>query len=340
MGNDLRRAALYAAAALVLASAGHARAQETACISCHRQLMTGRTIHEAMQARMGCRICHSGILERVMPHKSSTAIGRGLTARVPELCWSCHEKKAFTRPVVHGALEKGCLGCHVPHASEHERLLNAPQPELCTRCHARTLIAGQHRHGALEMGCTTCHDPHASENEKLLRTRQPDICYGCHDRGLFARRDVHGALGMGCTGCHGAHTTENKKLLVLPVPEVCFACHTRIAYSGQNVHGPAAAGLCMACHLPHSADQDGLLVTSPAGGLCVSCHDGFPEGRHAVSSPSAGAGESRADAVRTRKREDDRPQSEGTTVCGACHDPHSRGSRYLLRTLAGQTIVK
>jgi predicted CXXCH cytochrome family protein len=55
--------------------------------------------------------------------------------------------------------------------------------------------------------------------------------------------------------------------------ELCLACHDNIAdeTAASVSHPPAASGECSACHNPHAARNEHLLLERPAI-LCASCH--------------------------------------------------------------------
>lgn len=64
--------------------------------------------------------------------------------------------------------------------------------------------------------------------------------------------------------------------LVAPLRELCAACHesksARFAQNaGLRLHGPAGAGLCTACHSPHSSPNRYSLLKK-SDDLCRQCH--------------------------------------------------------------------
>lgn len=83
--------------------------------------------------------------------------------------------------------------------------------------------------------------------------------------------------------------------------ELCLHCHegTLLAFAppnqGARRHGPVAAGMCLACHLPHRSREKVLLRSAPEA-LCERCHRlADLGGRHPVVRPAD---------------------------CIDCHDPH------------------
>jgi predicted CXXCH cytochrome family protein len=65
--------------------------------------------------------------------------------------------------------------------------------------------------------------------------------------------------------------------LVLPLTELCLECHARKSIEsgygeGLWVHGPVSAGLCTACHHPHSSPNRYMLLKENSIDLCGQCH--------------------------------------------------------------------
>ncbi len=112
-----------------------------------------------------------------------------------------------------------------------------------------------------------------------------------------------------CAACHlvaqGGRVAmaSSGSLLRLAPTELCRHCHgdrllaTPARKAGSGLHGPVAAGLCLACHLPHRSRRPSLL-RSPAAEVCGGCH-------------------------LTSSLLPDHP-GEGR-ACLECHDPHAPG---------------
>ncbi len=226
-------------------------------------------------------------------------------------CIKCHGylKK---EPVLHQALEMGCVSCHeaenfqsLPHKKgKIARSLMAPQPELCYSCHDKAIFGKKTVHAALGMGCTSCHNPHATKNAKLLKSALPDLCYECHDKSLFTQKTVHAALGMGCTSCHNPHSSDAPKLLTAEQPNLCFGCHDKAPFTKKNIHAAVGMG-CTGCHSPHSS-QNSKLTVAPVPDLCFTCHDKGEFTRKVVHPPVMGG------------------------ECLSCHVPHASDEIALL----------
>lgn len=196
--------AFFACAAILVATlALPARAADNPCLACHAALAQKKVVHAAVH--MGCGSCHAKLDASVVPHKPTGKFAKGLSAEVPALCADCHDKDLFEGKVVHGPVAAGaCLGCHNPHASDHQGLLKTEPATLCLDCHSDIakgphVIAGFTRSGhplgnekkgkeaddPLRPGkkfyCAGCHEPHRSELPKLNRFGKGMVsCQKCH----------------------------------------------------------------------------------------------------------------------------------------------------------------
>jgi len=175
--NIVRRFALLAAVPLIRSSFLFflflplpAAAEEPSCIACHEALGTGTSVHAALS--MGCAACHSAVDAAGVPHKITNRNPKGLTSKMRDLCYSCHDKKPFMKNTVHGAILLGCTSCHDPHASKHAKLLKEDIPGLCISCHKDRFSPGAGGSHALagNEACAGCHDPHASDTPKLMQS--------------------------------------------------------------------------------------------------------------------------------------------------------------------------
>jgi predicted CXXCH cytochrome family protein len=157
----------------VFASAAIA-AEESACRSCHEELTTGKSVHQAIS--MGCESCHSAVDASVVPHKFTNRNPKGLASKMRDLCYNCHDRASFMKTTVHGAIALGCTTCHNPHRSNHARLLKEAVPTLCVGCHEDRFAPGKSTGHSLagNEACSSCHDPHASDGPKLMLSQQPD----------------------------------------------------------------------------------------------------------------------------------------------------------------------
>ena len=84
-----------------------------------------------------------------------------------------------------------------------------------------------------------------------------------------------------CEACHlergeGTAGIAAAALLRHSRDTLCRHCHqgtlvSEVADVGASLHGPVAAGLCLACHLPHRS-REPFLLRSPREQVCGGCH--------------------------------------------------------------------
>ncbi len=131
---------------------GRHRAAGISCDNCH-------TVHSGtpknLKARQPelCFICHQGIRaqqnrqshhpirERKIKCSECHDIHGGFGTKMiaansaNELCYKCHAEKRGPFFWEHPPVEENCLTCHVPHGSNHSKLLVDKPPKLCQACH-------------------------------------------------------------------------------------------------------------------------------------------------------------------------------------------------------------
>lgn len=268
---------------------------DASCARCHAKTVDAqlkrKVVHAPFRSRTACGSCHE-------PHAPGEK-GR-LVAPERELCGRCHRGEDLGRARVHPIIEDGgCTACHAPHASDQPKLLAEPAATLCGNCHSDLAP----KHGGLPVDgkrCLSCHSPHTASRPKLLR------------------EVVHGAM-PDCSSCHapkkGAPFARSEK-----EPALCFQCHDGVEKQlrQKTVHPPAKDGSCTACHSPHVADREKLLVEArPA--LCFGCHAELEE--KLSKAPAAHP-----------------PARQGR--CGKCHEPHASPAPKLLAGPAGALCLE
>jgi DmsE family decaheme c-type cytochrome len=104
--------------------------QPDLCNFCHKRVRAQqkRTSHHPIrEGKIKCTDCHE-------QHG-----GFGPTQlkgdSVNELCYQCHAEKRGPFMWPHPPVDENCLNCHVPHGSNHNKLLNSRIPQLCQNCH-------------------------------------------------------------------------------------------------------------------------------------------------------------------------------------------------------------
>jgi predicted CXXCH cytochrome family protein len=185
--------------------------------------------HEAMTKGLACIECHRA-------HDSR--FGRLLRKPAAELCFTCHDKlqaqitaaKFKHRPVS----DKSCRSCHLPHGSNHSKLLFADYPPatvsaydsanfaFCLSCHEENLVRERDvdkrtdfRNGRLNLHylhlnkdngghtCRACHDGHAGSQPRLIRDKVPFGNWNIPIK--FTKSNTGGSC---LTGCHGEYTYD------------------------------------------------------------------------------------------------------------------------------------
>jgi predicted CXXCH cytochrome family protein len=162
------------------------------CFKCHapiQAMLKQPVVHGAVRGEAECLTCHT-------PHAANAP--KLLRRAQPELCFGCHDRKAFAGAVTHKALDQGCTTCHEPHGSEGRWLLKKAVPVLCLDCHGDM---SKHFHPTSSrkpdprtggtFNCLSCHRPHASDVEGLLLAEpKRELCILCHDPSLVMPRRV------------------------------------------------------------------------------------------------------------------------------------------------------
>lgn len=258
MSRALTRILAVAAAALVAAIAGSARAQP-GCVTCHRGRVEAalrrptELLPDDAHGRVGieCVDCHLGDAEADGAEAHDLAggfVGRPAGAAAARMCGRCHDGTT-----------------------------DAPDTLDAWRAgrHARALAEGR----AGVATCASCHGGHGIGRDEAARARVVGTCAACHSDP--ARMEGTGLptdqARQWARSVHGARVAEGST-----EAPVCASCHD----PHENAAGLAAASACGTCHEavraafdrgPHRAHFE------PLGFLdCVECH-----GSHEIQPPAA-----------------------------------------------------
>jgi len=147
------------------------------CNTCHlniRAQLNKQSHHPLTEGRMKCTQCHDqhGGFESKMIKADS----------VNELCYKCHAEKRGPFLWEHPPVEENCLTCHVPHGSNHEKLLTSKPPLLCQSCH--NLVG----HPGTAYTSFETFRGNATSNKMIARG-----CLNCHT-------NIHGSMGPSIRG--------------------------------------------------------------------------------------------------------------------------------------------
>ena len=287
------------------------------CLKCHGGIVPGKakSVHKSV-VEGNCVKCHD-------PHAAKYRNNLALNGN--ELCFSCHKGIAESvkgSKFRHKPVEKGCLSCHVAHASAAaDDLLKTGVPALCTGCHKTDGPSFAKQHMNYPVGkarCTSCHDPHGSSQVGLLwknvhspvakkmcnqchldpaspdalKARRPgyELCRGCHSdmmNATFGRNRIHWPLldKASCGNCHAPHAARQDALLRGTMKTLCNSCHqdtARRQEASLTKHKPIQDGECTKCHLPHSSNSVYLLDNTNVIDLCGSCHEWMKHSTHPI----------------------------------------------------------
>ena len=324
------------------------------CFMCHKDVTKKKKfVHEPLKEDDGpCSFCHD----------SHVGQGKGLLKKktINDQCLQCH------RDVAKGDLyhktekaEKGCVGCHDPHASDVTKLLHAEGDDLCYKCHGdikEKVAKGKSVHGPMNTGCQECHDAHKVRGGKGLAKSGMPLCMTCHSpfeatAAALGARHPRLAEGAACLRCHEPHAAAQKLLLRNSSRALCLECHKddiksedgdtleglgRVIDSGAHLHGPLSRDDCAGCHEPHGSARFRFLrgsypatfyspYTKDSYGFCFSCHEAtLAEEQRSASATQFRNGDLNLHYLHVNKA------NKGRT-CGTCHDPHAGKSKHYLR---------
>jgi DmsE family decaheme c-type cytochrome len=158
--------------------------QPDLCYKCHqnvRSQVSKQSHHPIKKGQVVCSSCHD-------PHGE---FGSKMIKAdsVNELCYKCHADKRGPFMWEHPPVEENCLNCHVPHGSNHNKLLVRKSPQLCQSCHATSghpsnlysryeTLQGPGTSNKVRMslrGCVNCHSNVHGSNSINSTRGQRDV---------------------------------------------------------------------------------------------------------------------------------------------------------------------
>ncbi|NOZ02162.1 MAG: hypothetical protein GXP54_09770 [Deltaproteobacteria bacterium] len=216
------------------ASASPTEGDGPICLECHDDLVESAVKHEALDE--GCTACHEPATEEPVTEDGHEDDAFKEIDDQAALCGECHDEIAGKASQSVHVEEVGCTGCHNPHSSAHQALLNGDFPvgrlyisikgdpyALCMDCHEADMLDNgtsppdtDFRNGEINLHalhvarskgrtCRVCHDVHGSDQEHLIRRSVP---FGNSGWKLEIRYDQTERGGKCATACHAPRDYE------------------------------------------------------------------------------------------------------------------------------------
>lgn len=262
------------------------------CTDCHSKLIDKKFMHGPVAD--DCSKCHTAN-GKAHPNKDDDE-SFALAAKMPALCYTCHEN-TFNQEFKHKPFEDDdCLSCHDIHSSNESQLISQNPPKLCYFCHTDlkdTVEKASTVHQVIndKKSCLNCHNPHASATKKMLVSEEQKLCLSCHNKPIAVggrtiqnmsatiegSKYVHGAIDNGCTACHNPHASNNQNILKLAYPPsnyaagkvasyaLCFDCHEKGLLEDINFEETGFRDGTRNLHYVH--------ITKDKGRSCFNCHN-------------------------------------------------------------------
>ncbi|MBI4831978.1 MAG: cytochrome c3 family protein [Candidatus Lindowbacteria bacterium] len=269
-----------------------ARAQESSCVTCHKEADDERLtppVNEWLQsvhrdAGVGCHTCHGGnpAIEGMEAMTTKDYVGVPSVKQIPNLCGSCHSDPDKMRKYNLRVDEYDLF-----KRSGHGRALfekGDTKVATCVSCHGAHKILSKKDPGSpvyfknMAATCGKCH----SDAEYMKGYGLPTDQAAQYSRSYHAQiirgeiPDKNPALAPTCASCH-----THSPLLpgAVEVPEICGRCHSVTAkYFKDSPHYVALTevGLprCVDCHGNHEILYPGIeIFSADQHRSCGSCHD-------------------------------------------------------------------
>ncbi len=279
------------------AASVHGPIRELQCLRCHTpHLSESRNL--LVEEVPGCGECHSAVFEGLendryvhgplnlgdcgLCHALHSSPNPSLLKEKPtSLCTQCHSEVAFDPAADHDMMphtmipEGQCGRCHSPHSSNNPKMMRQPASRVCYECHAEKRKSFHEEKGFSIYACQRCHDLHRPSAPHLITDSSRSLCLECHEfreDALFSHEFIREG---GCFSCHTFHAAA----LSGDIAGICLGCHGKNPRLAE-AHGGIGmeTSRCTACHLPHQADKENLLLpyehTPFRERDCAACHEG------------------------------------------------------------------
>jgi len=156
-------------------------AEPALCFNCHRDIRSQsnrQSHHPLKEGLIKCSDCHNPMGDFGKKQIKADSVN--------ELCYTCHAEKRGPFLWEHPPVEEKCLNCHVPHGSNHSKLLEKKVPYLCQSCHDERGHPGSvYTKFETFRGLAT-----SGKNRMFARS-----CLNCHS-------NIHGSNGPAARGSH------------------------------------------------------------------------------------------------------------------------------------------
>jgi len=292
--------------ASLLFAVGAARADDAACLECHKDAVFASPAHPETK----CIECHTNI---GADHKD--ALPAELAMEPDAICAQCHGMAAKQLPKsVHA--DHTCKKCHGPAhkidvaSNDDARMSALGQLKNCGKCHdevVQNYKDSVHGKGLLLSGltqaspsCSDCHGTHSiqkhdSDKARTGHLKSPETCGACHKDVLKHWQDesAHGMAwkegrnGPVCVDCHmDEHGVRDPTSAAMRkhVPGDCGNCHKELMESFRDsFHGKAtelgwsSVAMCSDCHTPHqslpASDPRSSVNPQHLKETCGRCHE-------------------------------------------------------------------
>ena len=258
---------------ILLAPAGVALADDSACLDCHGSLQQVNDAASSMDLKLNAKRMADLVVTPASPD----------TPHVGIACTDCHPKAT-----------------EVPHPA------GMLQGNPCATCHddeLKQVNASAHRDPSgdshLRAECWACHGAHNVRSLKDPKSTMAPVnvasrCLACHNKRAYLV-GVHGQgvqlagldVSATCVSCHGGHnilapSETGSRVARRNISFTCGRCHGRVAETyRKSVHGAALMAndnpdvpTCSDCHEAHGTpdpNTNQFRLSSPE--LCGRCHN-------------------------------------------------------------------
>ena len=251
----------------------------------------------------GCKMCHSGMHEKIVNGYDKTAHPKALqkadAAGAIVGDFTCNT--AFTKDKVAFVLGKGRN--EQAYVDANLQVLPAvwdakakawkPTEAVdastqCIGCHVTGYDVTTKKYAEAGVGCEACHGPGsehvakpgkdtAPDLSKLEPKKQAMVCGQCHSAG----KDTSGKYAFPV----GFRPGDDLSKLFVDAKPTAPGRNQQYSEMMQSKHGQMGFS-CSTCHEPHNALGSAAQLKKPVNNLCLGCHSGKDMKTHAPAAPA------------------------------------------------------